>query len=260
MISVIVVSLNTKEDFLKTIKSIISQTRKVELIIIDGNSNDGTKDEISNYTKFIDKTIIEKDDGIYFAMNKGIKICKKRWIYFLNSGDVFFEETTVEKILKILDKNENYDVVVGNSMVRKKNHISMSPRKIINKNTVNSCFSHQSTFTKAELLRKNPFNTNFKFASDFEFFLKLFKLKKKFLYVDNVISINKSGGISDKNRSEVFYEFKNIINNINNSFFNIIKINLLIFFNLIKKIIKLCLPNILIEKIIFYLDKLKKIN
>ena len=229
MISVIVVSLNTRKDFINTIESIISQTKKVELIVVDGNSTDGTINEINKYSKYIEKIIIENDDGIYFAMNKGIRTCKKKWIYFLNSGDVFFENTTIEKMLEILEKNENFDVIIGNSMVRKKNHVSKSPRKILNKNTVISCFSHQSTFTKAELLKKYPFNTKFKYASDFDFFLKLFKFEKKFLYVNNVVSINKSGGISDKNRSNVFREFKNIVLNLNNSFFNIIKINILIF-------------------------------
>jgi len=258
MISVIVVSLNTRKDFLNTIESIISQTKKVELIVVDGNSTDGTINEINKYSKFIEKIIIENDDGIYFAMNKGIRACKKKWIYFLNSGDVFFENTTIEKMLEILEKNENFDVIIGNSMVRKKNYVSKSPRKILNKNTVISCFSHQSTFTKAELLKKYPFNTKFKYASDFDFFLKLFKFEKKFLYINNVVSINKSGGISDKNRSSVFSEFKNIVLNLNNSFLNIININILIFLNSIKKIIKFFLPNLVIEKIIFYLDKLKK--
>ena len=88
-ITVIVVSLNTKYDFLKTIKSIKQQNYKnIETIVVDGDSIDGTKTEILN-DDFIDQFIIEKDNGIYDAMNKGVKISSGDWIIFLNSGDIF---------------------------------------------------------------------------------------------------------------------------------------------------------------------------
>tara|TARA_X000001036_G_scaffold439117_1_gene489003 strand:+ start:3166 stop:3945 length:780 start_codon:yes stop_codon:yes gene_type:complete len=258
MISVIVVSLNTKDDFIKTINSIISQTKKVEIIVVDGHSKDGTVEEIKKISKSLNKIIIEKDEGIYFAMNKGIRMASNEWIYFLNSGDIFFENTTVENIMNILIQNKKADVVIGNSLVKKKNYLVKSPRTKMNNNTVNSCFSHQSTFVKKDLLKQYSFNTKFKYASDFDFYLKLFKLNKKFLYIDQFISINKYGGISDINRIKVYLEFKNIIFMRNNNFFNIFKINSLIFMNFLKKIIKLVLPTSLVEKIVFVLDKKNK--
>ena len=60
--SIIVVSLNTKKDFLKTYKSIINQKfRKFEIIVIDGKSNDGTIDLIKKYSRNFSKIVIEKD-------------------------------------------------------------------------------------------------------------------------------------------------------------------------------------------------------
>ena len=91
MISVVVVSLNTKDDFIKKINSFLSQTKKVEIIVVDGYSKDGTIEEIKKISKSLTKIIIEKDEGIYFAMNKGVKIASNEWIYFLNSGDIFFD-------------------------------------------------------------------------------------------------------------------------------------------------------------------------
>lgn len=255
MITVIVVSLNTKNDFLNTINSIISQSEKIELIVVDGQSVDGTLEEIKKYSNFIEKIIIEKDSGIYSAMNKGINFATKKWTFFLNSGDIFFNNKTIKNMVEIFRKNDNFDVIIGNSIVKKKNHLTLSPRKKYNNNTVHSCFSHQSTFTKTEHLRKYPFDTSYRFASDFDFFSKLFYLKKNFLYVDEIISINKIGGISDTNRLRVFSEFKKIILKQNKSFINIIKINLLIYFNFLKKLLKFILPNFLIEKINFYFDK-----
>ena len=89
-ISIIIVSLNTKVDFLKTLKSINKQTYKnYEILVVDGNSSDGTKKEIIKRKKTISKFVIEKDRGIYHAMNKGIKMSSGRWIIFMNSGDLF---------------------------------------------------------------------------------------------------------------------------------------------------------------------------
>jgi glycosyltransferase involved in cell wall biosynthesis len=258
MISVIIVSLNTKDDFLETIKSIISQTKKIEIIVVDGSSTDGTIEVINRYSNFFDKIIIEKDEGIYFAMNKGIRSASKEWVYFLNSGDIFFNNKTIENITEILQQNKEVDVVVGNSLVKRKNYYVKSPRLNINNYRVNSCFSHQSTFTKRYLLNLYPFDTKFKYSSDFDFYLKLFKLKKKFIYIDQLISINKDGGISDRNKIEVFLEFKKIIIKQNKNFFNVLKINFIIFFNLMKQIVKFLIPNSITEKIIYLLEKKNK--
>lgn len=257
MISVIIVSLNTKDDFLQTVRSIISQTKKIEIIVIDGNSTDGTKEVINKYSNFFDKIIIEKDEGIYFAMNKGIKYASKDWIYFLNSGDIFFNDKIIENITNILRQYKDFDVVVGNSLVKRKNYYFKSPRSNITNYTVSSCFSHQSTFTKRYLLNLYPFDTQYKFASDFNFFLKLFKLKKKFIYIDQLVSINKDGGISDINKTKVFSEFKKIIIKQNKNFVNLLLINLIVVFNLIKQIIKFILPKGITKKIIYLLENRK---
>ena len=98
MISIVVVSLNTAKKFEKTIKSILNQsTNNFELIVVDGMSKDKTKYFLKKYNKFITKIISEKDKGIYDAMNKGIKNSSKKWIYFLNSGDIFCNKNILKK-------------------------------------------------------------------------------------------------------------------------------------------------------------------
>ena len=82
MISIIIVSLNTKNDFIKSLKSAISQNKKSEIIVVDGVSKDGTIKEINRYKKYINKIIIKKDKGIYSAMNNGVKYASGKWIYF----------------------------------------------------------------------------------------------------------------------------------------------------------------------------------
>ena len=99
LFSIIVVSLNTKNKFLKTIRSIEKQKYKnYEIIIVDGKSKDGTIDIIKKFKKKKIKFIIEKDKGIYDAMNKGVKISSGKWIIFLNSGDIFNNFNVLKKI------------------------------------------------------------------------------------------------------------------------------------------------------------------
>ena len=72
----------------KTIVSVLNQKFKnFEYIIIDGNSNDSTVSIINQYKHKIDLLISEDDDGLYFAMNKGAKIAKGKFLVFVNSGD-----------------------------------------------------------------------------------------------------------------------------------------------------------------------------
>ena len=68
----------------------LSQSYKnFEYIVIDGKSTDGTYEVLSKYKKKIDYLISEADGGIYYAMNKGIKISKGEIIIFINSA-IFF--------------------------------------------------------------------------------------------------------------------------------------------------------------------------
>ena len=94
LISIIVVSLNTKKDFLKTIKSIQKQVYKdYEVIVVDGKSTDGTVEEIKKLKDKKIKYIIQKDNGIYDAMNKGIQLAIGKAISLINSDDYLLHLT-----------------------------------------------------------------------------------------------------------------------------------------------------------------------
>ena len=110
MISVITVVYNDKENIYKTIQSVLSQNyNKIEYIIIDGGSTDGTLDIINRYKDKINYLVSEKDLGTYDAMNKGIKIANGDFINFINSGDILFEPNSIGKIVNSnLRKNVIY--------------------------------------------------------------------------------------------------------------------------------------------------------
>ena len=108
-ISVITVVYNDKEGLEKTIQSVLSQTYgNVEYIVVDGRSTDGTVDVIKKYEQEIDIWVSEPDEGIYDAMNKGIKMASGEWLNFMNAGDVFYDENVLFKAFSIDIKNKEF--------------------------------------------------------------------------------------------------------------------------------------------------------
>ena len=87
LFSIITPVLNNKDGLMETIKSIKKQNfENYEYIVIDGGSTDGTLEVLKN-EKLITKWISEKDEGIYDAINKGLRLSKGKIINTINSGD-----------------------------------------------------------------------------------------------------------------------------------------------------------------------------
>ena len=94
LISIITVVKNGEDVIEKCIKSVLNQNYKnIEYIIIDGNSQDGTISIINKYKDKISTVLSENDNGIWDAMNKGLKIAKGEIIGFLNSDDFYYENS-----------------------------------------------------------------------------------------------------------------------------------------------------------------------
>lgn len=111
-ISVITINLNDKAGLKQTIESIICQTfSDYELIVIDGNSADGSIDVIREYEDKITYWVSEPDKGIYNAMNKGIRQAKGEYYYFLNSGDRLISKHV---FANIFTNNADCSFICGN--------------------------------------------------------------------------------------------------------------------------------------------------
>ena len=199
--SIITVVKNDKNNILKTINSIKNQTYKnFEYIIIDGKSNDQTLIKIKKMKKFINKIISEKDNGIYDAMNKGIKISKGKVIVFCNSGDIFFSNA-----LKIVKKkfNEKTDFVFGTV---KRNYLTESIIKSgFKKNRIYYNFDFATSHSIGFFLKKKVYNEigfydqSFKCSADYDFYLRMIKSNKyrgSYTKKNQIIGEVASGGFS----------------------------------------------------------------
>jgi glycosyltransferase involved in cell wall biosynthesis len=128
-ISLITVVFNDAAGIEKTILSIISQTWKdLEYVIIDGGSGDGTLDIIRKYEDRITRWISEPDEGLYDAMNKGLKIATGEYVWFINSGDQIYAVDTIEKMFRSSDINP--DIYYGGTMIIDANGNEIGDRRL----------------------------------------------------------------------------------------------------------------------------------
>ncbi len=203
--SVITVVKNDKKNILKTIKSLRKQTYKnFEHIVFDGSSSDGTLEIIKKNTYKKMKFFSEKDNGIYQAINKSIKLAKGKFIFLLHSGDQIISKHFLKKINDLLDTND-YDLISGNILFyRYKNNkinITRSWRKPITKRNKFTFLKipHTSLFIKKNLINKiGLYKLKYKISSDIEFLIRLnFSNENlKYYYYDYFFILMKSGGLS----------------------------------------------------------------
>lgn len=104
LVTVVTVVFNNEQTIGKCIESVLSQTYpNIEYIVIDGASKDGTLTVIKQYEEHLDYIVSEPDDGIYNAMNKGLRLAKGEYIVFLNADDFYISEAVELSVRNLLD-------------------------------------------------------------------------------------------------------------------------------------------------------------
>lgn len=225
------------ENFIeKSLTSIVTQKYKsFEIIIIDSISDDKTLEIVRTYKELYREykwiIISEKDNGIYDAMNKGIKLATGKFIFFLGADDVFYSKNVLEIIYQEYKMNRNIDIFYGN-IIRVNNQIPnesilVTPFKLYNNVVFNKIqvfinlgICHQSIFAKKETL-ENGFSNDYKLASDFNWILESISQKRKFKYTDNIIAKYNISGASSEIKT-LFYELKQIFKKHYGSFFAVV--------------------------------------
>ncbi|MDO4190908.1 MAG: glycosyltransferase, partial [Bacteroidales bacterium] len=118
LVSIITVCFNAEKTIEQTIQSVINQTySNIEYIIIDGKSTDSTLNIVSKYKDNIATIISEPDNGIYDAMNKGIKLSSGELIGIINADD-WYEKDAVKIMVNKYLSTENKDNSLYYGMIR----------------------------------------------------------------------------------------------------------------------------------------------
>ena len=188
-VSVITVCYNAILGIEKTIKSVVGQTYpEVEYIVIDGGSTDGTIDIIKKYTDKIACFVSEPDDGIYDAMNKGIRIATGEWINFMNAGDTFSSDTIISTVFSERYKEE-VEVIYGDVYFTESHDCNyLQPARPLCFLRRAMPFCHQSSFVKRKAI--TGFDKQFQICADYSFFYSLYHDKpNSFCYKSVPISV-----------------------------------------------------------------------
>lgn len=213
-ISIITINLNDKEGLQQTIDSVANQTfTDYEFIVIDGNSSDGSVDVLKANESKISKWISEPDTGIYNAMNKGIKIAKGEYLYFLNAGDRLYSENVLHNVF---EDNPNSSFICGNFYTENKGQVTLeTPYR--NRDWSFSLYDIYSTYLchQAFFIRKDNFDKyglyseDLRITADWELFLMAIGVNhEKVEYKDINLVIYNLEGLSSTIGGKIIYEEK----------------------------------------------------
>lgn len=199
-LSIITINYNNALGLKKTILSVTSQSvNDFEHIIIDGDSNDGSKEVILKNKSSFSYWVSEPDEGIYHAMNKGIEVANGEYLLFLNSGDELYDEKVIYEILPVFSKET--DIVYGDLMFDSGSYKFKKtyPSDLSFSFFLKESLPHPATFIKKSLFTTIfKYNVNYKIVSDWEFFIyAICKKNVSYFHVENVISIFKTDGLSN---------------------------------------------------------------
>jgi glycosyltransferase involved in cell wall biosynthesis len=200
----VIPSFNAAGKIEATLESVLLQRTDLrEVIVVDGGSTDGTLEILAQHASTI-RSISERDEGVYDAMNKGWRVARGRYVNFLGAGDRL-RTGVIERLAPDLPRNTR-TLVYGNAFLHDKQVVwdgEWTPEKF---RTRNIC--HQAIFYGRgvfELL--GGFETRFRVLGDYAFNIRCFgdrRIRK--IFVDEVVADYEGSGLSSHARDEAFFE------------------------------------------------------
>ena len=247
-VSIIIPTFNSEKTIETNIDSITNQTFKdFEVIVVDNHSTDKTIEIIKRKNIPNIKFIVEKDKGIFDAINKGIKLSKNQLISVLHSDDLYFDKNVLQNVINSFKEDLNIDIIYGDLVYVKKNNLDWilrywKPGRFLK----NSFFKgwhppHPSFFAKKilfdnygyyDLINGNSADVELMFR-----FLEINRVKAK--YINKILVKMRYGGASNKNISSIIKQNIKIFKflKINKNFYKILIFVLFKFFNRLKQFV-----------------------
>lgn len=199
-ISIVTVCLNAVHSIENCVASLAGQTYdNIEYLVIDGGSTDGTLEVLDSYRDRIDYLVSEPDNGLYHAMNKGIRASSGDFLYFLNSDDMFCDENVVADVVDVIGENPSIDLLYGDVLVERDGQLIRKPQvPVLNRESLcRKGFCHQALFARRETLTcVGGFSENYRIVADGDWLVKTIASGAKSLHVDRDIATISLEGLS----------------------------------------------------------------
>lgn len=219
-LSIININLNNATGLQKTISSVLAQTSTdFECLIIDGDSSDGSKEVINKMVNEDSRVtaISEKDNGIYHAMNKGIRLAQGEYIHFLNSGDWLVDSTVVSTMFEELKRLNHPDILIGNKiMIRpdgKMRKCKNSHQPVTVFTFYRGTIEHTSAYIRRSLFDEyGLYDESLKIVSDWKWYLQAAGLgNAKVGFSDCYVSYFDTTGISSTHKELEMKERRQVL-------------------------------------------------
>ncbi len=204
ILSIITINYNNAAGLDKTMESVLTQmiTKPdlFEYIIIDGESTDNSVAVIKKYADnpeykdLISYWCSEKDNGIYNAMNKGLKKANGKLTGIMNSGDYYVAGALIHAI----ELWEKYPDKIQYGVVNKyENGIFKGALCPCIEYLEESMIPHNATFVPTKYYHQyGYYDETYTILSDFDCFLKFYVNKVPFIYSNNIVCDYDLSGIS----------------------------------------------------------------
>lgn len=204
-ITIITVSYNAVATIEQTISSVVHQDYPhIEYIIVDGGSMDGTVDIIKKYESYGIRWISEQDQGIYDAMNKGVQMASGDYIEIIGADDALTEHDVISRMVEQI--TPDIDILSGQVWCidekSKKQYPYTNCYARDRKKYYGGMIPHGAMFVRRNLLQQNLFDTSYRIAADYKFFLKCYYDDSLCIrYSDTMVAFFSVSGTSSDERA-----------------------------------------------------------
>lgn len=204
-VSIITVVYNGADTIAEAIESVLGQTYPhIEYIIVDGASTDGTPAIVAQYRNRIDRFISEPDQGLYDAMNKGVRLATGDVIGILNADDLYRHPDVVRRVVDTM-KHEQADAVYGDLVYADRDNPDQVTRYWRAGAYEPGAFlrgwmpPHPTFFVRSWVYRRHGyFSTDLQSAADYELMLRfIHKHNIRVTYLSEVMVVMRTGGVSN---------------------------------------------------------------
>lgn len=208
-ISIITVVCNAENTLERAVKSVISQQNvDLEYIVIDGGSSDHTLDIIRRYEEKISFWVSEPDNGIYDAMNKGVRFSSGDIVAFLNSDD-WYEPNAIQDVVNTFE-NKNIDVLCADARIVDGNFSRVRKADMDGRTLIRQLpTSHQAVFSTRKWFEKvGGFNLKYLISADYEWMTRSVRKGCRMETLHKVVVNFSMGGISTRCGTTVYKEIR----------------------------------------------------
>lgn len=214
--SIITITYNAASVIEPTLESVAAQTyRNFEYLLIDGGSSDDTVVKAQASGIEFAHIVSERDNGLYDAMNKGIKLAKGDYLCFLNAGDAFHSSDTLDKIVAAIpDGTSLPDILYGETaeVDENRNFVRMrrlqAPEKLhwtSFKQGMLVC--HQAFYARRDLVPM--YDLKYRLSADVDWCIKIMKRSENMVNVGFTVVDYLQNGLSLQNhRASLIERFK----------------------------------------------------